>query len=860
MKKLYLVDVSSYFFRAFYAVRPLTSPQGIPVNAIYGFLSMVVKLLKEEKPDYLVFCYDRKEPSFRKDIYPEYKAQRTEMPPELAIQIPIMKKLVDLLGIPSLEKESFEADDLIGALAYFGLRHQCDVVIVSGDKDFAQLVQPGIILYDTMKESRLDSHGVLEKWGVKPEQMVDYLSIVGDASDNIPGVDGIGPKGAQKLLSEFGSLDGIYEKMDQISSQSIREKLAKCREQAFLARRLVKIVTEIDLPGGLEDFKVKGLHADELRSLLQELNFKTFERSLLSQNHIQDSVEEKTPKSDPKSPAKSAAKSALIDDKALYQGRSCSVPEFLASLKPAQELWGFITADGFFVSDKDGIIKLSGDLRDLGPVTDEKMIQWQGFDLKALWHTCGCKAPMASFDGMLAAYVVKGGDSTDLGKVLREYLSAEEALSEKASQESSPEVLFTSLKKLQTKLESLLHEKSLWNVYRDFEIPLAPILLRMEERGIKIDIAFLEKFGKELTQDIAAVEARIISLAPEPFNVASPKQLAVVLFEKLKLPPGKKTKTGFSTDNEVLVGLDHPIAREVLEFRELSKLKSTYVDALLELAGKETHRVHTRFNQALTATGRLSSVNPNLQNIPVRTERGQKIRKAFIAEKGHQLLSADYSQIELRILAHISEDPGLIEAFRQGLDIHAATAAEIFGVALEAVSQEQRRAAKAVNFGIAYGQGAFGLAENLGIGRTEAQGIILRYFTRFRGVQEYIVKTTEQAHKDGFVETLFGRRRYIEELSAKNGAVRKFGERAAINAPIQGTASDLVKKAMIEIESQIPIPLLLQVHDELIFEDSEARLREYSPKIQRVMENVASLRVPLIVNVGIGINWDEAHS
>lgn len=856
MKKLYLVDVSSLFFRAFYAVRPLNSPQGLPVNAIFGFLSMVVKLLKEEKPDYMVFCYDRKEPSFRKEIYPEYKANRTEMPADLALQIPYIKKLADFLGIASIEKLSYEADDLIGSLALFGLRHQCEVIIVSGDKDFAQLVQPGITLYDTMKETRLDEKGVFEKWGIHPAQMVDYLAIVGDTSDNIPGVDGIGQKGAQKLLTEFKSLDGIYEKIDLISSEAIRSKLLKSKERAFLARKLVNIVTDLELTSNLEDYRIQDLKEEPLRGLLQELNFKTFERTLLSHNHIQKSISGDSPSKDAgatANPASSSGTSHSALNEIVFVEKSCLVAEFVEDLVSAQDLWGFKSETGIFFADRKTVYNLSGDLHLLGRAADAKMIQWKGFDLKELWAEIGCVTPMGSFDGMLAAYVLKGGDSTRLDQVVNNTLGVE------LLDLTSPQKIFSCLFELEEKLEKDLKEKSLWHIYQDFELPLIPVLLRMEKRGIKIDVTFLRKFEVELKSEIERVEKDIRTLAGEEFNVASPKQLAVILFEKLKLPTGKRTKTGFSTDNDVLEGLDHPIAKEVLEFRELSKLKSTYVDGLLTLSASGHDRIHTHFKQALTATGRLSSVNPNLQNIPVRTERGQKIRKAFIAEQGNLLLSADYSQIELRILAHISEDPGLIKAFRDDLDIHTATAAEIFGVNLKEVSSEQRRAAKAVNFGIAYGQGVFGLSENLGIPRAEAQGIIQRYFEKYKGVQAYIESTTKQAHKDGYVETLFGRRRTIEELHSKSPAIRKFGERAAINAPIQGTASDLVKKAMIEIERQIPVPMLLQVHDELIFEDTEAQLHKYVGVIQKAMEGVAELRVPLKVNTKIAVNWDEAH-
>lgn len=849
MKKLYLVDASSLFFRAFYAIRPLTSPQGVPVNAVYGYLSMIVKLLKDEKPDYLVFCYDRKEPSFRKALYNDYKANRTEMPADLVVQMPYIKKLADLLGIASLERESYEADDIIGSLTKYGTHHGCEVVIVSGDKDFAQLLEPRVALLDTLKDTRISVAGTIEKWGVKPEQMIDYLAIVGDSSDNVPGVSGLGPKGAVKLLTEYGSLDGIYKNIDSISSASIKDKLLKSKEQAYLSQKLVTIVTDLEITHNLEEFKIQNMNKEELRLLLQELNFKTFEKNLLSQDSLASS-----------GVVASAAATAVvvIPEKKVVsdwspEEVSLDIDAFTQQLQPAQDLWVLRTQSGFLFSDRRKIFRVEGDYTKMGKVTDQKMIQWQGFNLKSIWHELGCQTPMISFDGMLASYVLKSGDTNNFSKVVGEYLH------EEASELDQPVVLFDYLFQLEKVLVSLLKERMLWDVYQNFEVPLAAVLLRMELRGIKIDLKFLAEFHTELENEIQHIETRVHDLAAEKFNVASPKQLGVILFEKLKLPVIKKTKTGFSTDNDVLEQLSHPIVKEILDFRELSKLKSTYVDALPLLADPETHRLHTNFNQALTSTGRLSSTKPNLQNIPIRTERGQKVRKAFIAEGNRQLLSLDYSQIELRILAHISDDPGLIQAFKDDLDIHSATAAEIFNIDLTKVSSEQRRIAKAVNFGIAYGQGAFGLASTLRIGRTEAQEIIRKYFERFKGVREYIETTTKEAHEKGYVETLIGRRRYIDELQSKNQMIRKFGERAAINAPIQGTASDLVKKAMIEIEREIPVPMLLQVHDELIFEDSPERLQEYQKPIQKIMESVTQLKVPLKVNAAIGINWDEAH-
>ncbi|UXR64700.1 DNA polymerase I [Bdellovibrio bacteriovorus] len=863
MKKLYLIDVSAMFFRAYYAIRPLSSPSGLPVNAIYGFLSMIIKLLKEEKPEYLVFCYDRKEPSFRKTMYDAYKAHRTEMPDELAQQIPYIKKLADLLGVPSFEVESFEADDIIGTAAKWGRRNDMEVFIVSGDKDFGQLVEDHIILYDTMKNVRYNPQGVFEKWGVRPDQFIDYLAIVGDTSDNVPGVKGIGEKGAIKLLEQFKHVEDIYENIDTVESKSVREKLIASRENALLSKKLVTISLDVPMPNDLDAYKLKPFHTEELKALLHELNFKSFEKSLFGT--VSETAPAVPPAAAPKELVTTPAAGAIIavaedvtptlviakEDRSFTE-KSLNTRELAEVLTEKQDLWGFADARGVFVGTATEVIEVP-DFDFLGRLTDTFQVQWHGYDLKNFWHKIGARTPTAAWDSQLAAYVLKAGDTSDFGKIYTRFMA--DVLPELASPAYLYNAHLNFAQTLQHQLQNVQGEK----VYRELDLPLARVLLSMERYGVRIDKDLLAQQSADLTGEIASLEEKIHAAAGEAFNVGSPKQLGVILFEKLGLPVGKKTKTGYSTDEEVLQGLDHPIARLVLSWRELSKLKSTYVDALPTMIDPKDDRVHTSFNQALTTTGRLSSTAPNLQNIPIRTERGQQVRKAFIAAPRMKLLSVDYSQIELRILAHISEDPNLCKAFADDLDIHAATAAEVFGVPLKEVTSEHRRSAKAVNFGIAYGQGAFGLAENLGISRTEAKDIIERYFSRFKNVREYIDGTVKAAHEKGYVETLFGRRRYIDELNSKNMAMKKFGERAAINAPIQGTASDLVKKAMIEVFEQVPVRMLLQVHDELIFEDFEESLKKHTPQLVSIMENVVKLKVPLKVNYAIGDNWDEAH-
>lgn len=839
MKKIYLIDISSLFFRAFYAIRPLNTPSGVPVNAIYGLLSMMIKLFKSERPDYMVVCYDRKEPSFRKEIFNDYKANRSEMPEELVAQIPYMKKMIDFLGIPALEVPRYEADDLIGTLTKMASDKKMEVVIVSGDKDFAQLIKPGVIMFDTMKDTKIDEKGVLEKWGVHADQFCDYLAIVGDSSDNIPGVAGLGPKGAQKLLNDYKTLENIYKNLEEIKPAGAQEKLRKSKDMAFLSQKLVCIDPNAPIDTNLENYRMKGIKKDELRGFLQELNFKTFEKNLLGDDAA---VSAPGPASIPTPSVTPEGIKEESHDVNSAQVKTVSVDQFMKDIKSLKQVWAWSQPQGVFFSDEKIIWTVDGDLSQVQSEMEKLKIKWQGFDLKSFWRERNGFTPEILWDSMLAAYVVRAGDCSDFYKIFQSY--CDEHLPELAG----PGDFLKAHLQLKSCLEIKIKESKNEKIYQDLDLPTAPILLRMENRGIKIDLNFLKNFSEELTRDIAKEEAEIIKLAGETFNVASPKQLAVILFEKLKLPVAKKTKTGYSTDNEVLLELNHPIAERILEFRELSKLKSTYVDALPVLADPENHRVHTHFNQALTATGRLSSTQPNLQNIPIRTERGARVREAFIAEKGYQLLNVDYSQIELRILAHISDDPGLIKAFRDDLDIHTATASEVFGVNLIDVTSDQRRKAKAVNFGIAYGQGAFGLADVLKIPRAEAKEIIDRYFKRFKGIKDYIEETIKSAYEKGYVETLFGRRRYLDELKGKNTMLKKFGERAAINAPIQGTAADLVKKAMIQLDQECPVPLLLQVHDELVFEAKPEVLEEWTPKIVEIMENIMKLKVPLKVN------------
>lgn len=844
MKKLYLVDASNMFFRAFFALPPMTSPAGMPTNALYGFLSMTLKLIREVRPDYLVYCFDRKEPSFRNELYSDYKANRDEMPDDLQPQIPYLKKLTEVLGVRCLEKEKFEADDIIGTLAEKGAREGMDVVIVSGDKDFAQLVKPGIRIHDTMKDRQMDVEGVQEKFGVRPDQIIDYLALCGDSSDNIPGVRGIGPKGAQKLLNEYRTLEEIYEHVDEIKG-STQKKLIESREMAFLSKKLVSIVTDVKVDFEWPDLTLKEINRDELQALLQELGFRSFEKSIFSPGG------DGTPAPAVKStkPSRSKTQSSTSWEELEWN------EDQLTRIQPYSEVWGIWNERGLAVGFDGKVLRLGADEKSVGLVLKGKNLKFKGYDLKEFFKALGLRFATASWDSQLAAYVAEPSPIDRIEKYYPRLTGA-----------TWPELpTFVDYVKANIELEGLLREilkeRSSLDVYENLDLPLISVLADIEQTGVAVDVDELKRQSEELTKELAKTQKTIYKLAGTDFNIASPKQLAHILFDKLGLPKGRKTKTGYSTDSDVLEGLRaaHPIAEHVLEFREMAKLKNTYLDALPQLIQPKTGRIHTQLNQTATSTGRLSSTNPNLQNIPIRTERGRRIRKAFIAENGKVLISADYSQIELRILAHIANDPGLTEAFRQDLDIHSATAAEVFGVPIAEVTSEQRRIAKAVNFGIAYGQGAFGLAETLGISRGESSEIIKKYFERYSGVREYMQETVRIGREHGYVETLFGRRRYIEELQSKNQNLQRAGERAAINAPIQGTASDLVKLAMIRLHSSLQVPMLLQVHDELLFECPEEDVNESCDEIKSIMESVHKLNVPLKVNVGVGKNWFDAH-
>lgn len=826
----------------------------MPTNALYGYLSMTVKLLREMKPDYMAYCFDSKEDGFREELFPDYKANRSEMPEDLIPQMPYFTKIAEALGIPCYARDGVEADDIIGTLATMGAKNHVEVTIVSGDKDFAQLIGPMIKMMDTMKNVIYDVDGVKEKWGIRPDQMIDYLSLIGDASDNIPGVAGVGPKTALKLLDKYPSLDEIYKNIDAIKPDGLREKLIKCKDVAYLSQQLVTIKTDFDLDASLESVRLKPVHKEAMIDLLNELDFKSFERKIFGTaaepTEAPQTLLEQKVEGEKVVPAPVVAKTSTS-----IVEKNVTAAQLDKEIKKNQVLWTLPNDRAMFVATEDTVYTLQDDLEKFTKIFNEKEIQWKGFDLKSFWKSLKLKNQKIVWDHQIAAYVV---NPSDIGSFSEVY---ESVFHLKLPDFPSGADLLNANQELEKYLLEKLKAQNGLDVYNNYDLPLVPVLHSMETYGVLVDDKILKKQSEGLHKDIRELELKVHELAGETFNIASPKQLSHILFEKLKLTPIRKTKTGLSTDSDVLAKLEKesPIASKIIEYRELSKLKSTYVDSLPLLISPDDGRIHTVFHQTVTTTGRLSSTNPNLQNIPIRTERGNAIRKAFIADKGCELISADYSQIELRILAHVTSDPGLVKAFENDLDIHTATASEVFNVKLADVDSNLRRIAKAVNFGLAYGMSAHGLAENLGISRTEAADIISRYFQRFAKVKDYMTETIEIAKQQGYVESESGRRRYLPELKSTNGQIRSFGERAAINAPMQGAASDIVKKAMIDIFNKCDAKMTLQVHDELVFEVADEKSEKYQKQIKDLMENVVKLRVPLKVNVSSGKTWFDAH-
>jgi DNA polymerase-1 len=883
---LYIIDGNSYIYRAFYAVRGLTNSSGLPTNAVFGFANMLLKVIKEKTPGFLAIVFDPKGPTRRHLEYKDYKAHRPPMPRDLVPQVPYIHKLVEAFRIPVFVQDGQEADDVIATLARKAESHGMDVTVVTGDKDILQLVGPRIRVYDTLKEKIYGPKEVEERFGVPPGRMIEIMGLMGDASDNIPGVPGIGEKTAQTLIKEYGTIENLLARSAEITKPKLRQSLSEFAHLARLSRELAILRSDVPLDVDFEDLKIKPPDNAALLRLLKELEFTTLlkyvtqapEReaeycTVLEERDFEDMIrtlsmaeefcfDTETTSLDPLQAELVGISFAVRPHHAWYLplGHCCpgapkqpAIDDALSMLKPLME--------------NPGIGKIGQNIKYDLLVMDRYGITVRGitFDTMIASYLLNPGKPSHGLDSLALEYLdyktMTYADVTGAGKKQIGFAEVEVNTATRYSGEDADIAL-----RLKQTLAPMLREHNLDTLFRDVEMPLMEVLADMERAGVKIDAGFLKTMSQKLETDIARVEKTIYELAGTTFNINSPKQLADILFVKLQLTPLKRTKTGFSTNVDVLEELAHahPLPAEILRYRTLAKLKSTYVDALPLMINPRTGRLHTSLNQTVTATGRLSSSEPNLQNIPIRTEEGREIRRAFIAEPEASLLSADYSQIELRVLAHMSGDAALIQTFQEDEDVHTRTASEIFGLSPEEVTQEMRRKAKAVNFGIIYGISAFGLAQDIGVSNSEARRYIDNYFARYPKVREFLDRTIEDAKTRGYVTTLLGRRRFIPELASSTAAVRSFGERTAVNTPIQGTAADLIKLAMIHIQARLTrqglrTKMILQVHDELVFEAPDGEIEAVKTLVREEMEGVLTLSVPIKVDIGVGKNWDEAH-
>ncbi|UCP08340.1 DNA polymerase I [Pseudomonas sp. MM213] len=918
---LVLVDGSSYLYRAFHALPPLTTSKGLPTGAVKGVLNMLKSLRKQYPDSPFAVVFDAKGGTFRDDMYAEYKANRPSMPDDMRVQIEPLHQSVIALGFPLLCVEGVEADDVIGTLARSSAAADRPVIISTGDKDMAQLVDGHITLVNTMTGSSMDVEGVKEKFGVAPEQIIDYLALMGDSSDNIPGVPGIGPKTASGLLVGVnGGLTELYAQLDIVPTLPIRgaktlpAKLEEHKEMAFLSYQLATIKIDVPLDIGLDDLQMGKPDHDKLAELYTLLEFKSwFEEN---QRDAKRSGQEVTAPVAEEAAVESELKYTTILTQAdfdlwLKKLNDAKLIAFDTETTGIDAQQAQLVGLSFAVQANEAAYiplthsymgvpdQLDRDtvLRALKPILEDpnklKVGQHAKFDMNILANcaiggdqSCGITVQGIAFDTMLESYVL---DSTatrhDMDSLALKYLNHTTTSFQDIAGKGAKQLTFdqislelagpyaaedadVTLRLHQTLQEKLNAIPSLSKVLSDIEMPLVPVLARIERQGALVDANLLGIQSVELGEKMVALEREAFAIAGEEFNLGSPKQLGVILYEKLGLPILSKTAKGqASTAEAVLAELaeqDYPLPKVLMQYRSMSKLKSTYTDRLPEQINPRTGRIHTSYHQAVAATGRLSSSDPNLQNIPIRTAEGRRIRQAFVAPKGYKLLAADYSQIELRIMAHLAKDEGLLHAFRNDLDVHKATAAEVFGVELTEVTTDQRRSAKAINFGLIYGMSAFGLAKQIGVDRKQSQAYIDRYFARYPGVLEYMERTRAQAAEQGFVETIFGRRLYLPEINAKNPALRKGAERTAINAPMQGTAADIIKKAMVAVDnwltsSGLDAKVILQVHDELVLEVREDLVDQVREEIRVHMSDAAKLDVPLLVEVGVGNNWDEAH-
>ncbi|EGR0931893.1 DNA polymerase I [Vibrio parahaemolyticus] len=922
---LILIDGSSYLYRAFHAYPGTMSNGEIPTNAVYGVVNMLRSMMRQFASERIAVVFDAKGKTFRDEMYSEYKANRPPMPDDLRCQIEPLHNVIRAMGLPLICVPGVEADDVIGTLAYQASQQGMPVLISTGDKDMAQLVDDNITLINTMTNVVMDREGVVEKFGIPPELIIDYLALMGDKVDNIPGVPGVGDKTATALLQGIGGLTKLYENLDDIAalgfrgSKTMAKKLVDNKDNAMLSYELATIKLDVELEETPESLLKAEPNKDELIKLYGQLTFKSWLNELLEGGSGTVEAVELAGSAQASSSSSHAEMetSAVTIDRSQYETilDEASFNAWLEKLKAA-ELFAFDTETdsldymvanlvGLSFAIDEGIAayvpvahdyldapeQLDHDwvLEQLKPILEDDAQAKVGQNLKydaSVLARYGIEMKGIKYDTMLASYVYNSvGGKHDMDSLALRFLQHSCISFEQIAGKGKKQLTFNQIEleqaspyaaedadvtlRLHNRLfANIEQDEKLKSVYEEIEMPLVPVLSRIERTGVLIDDMKLSAQSVEIAARLEELEQKAYEIAEQEFNMNSPKQLQAILFEKMGLPVVKKTPSGTpSTNEEVLqeLALDYPLPKLILEYRGLAKLKSTYTDKLPKMINPSTGRVHTSYHQAVTATGRLSSTDPNLQNIPIRNEEGRRIRQAFVAPAGYKILAVDYSQIELRIMAHLSGDQALLDAFRDGKDIHAATAAEIMGVSIDQVSSEQRRRAKAVNFGLIYGMSAFGLAKQLGIPRGEAQAYMDKYFERYPGVMQYMEDTRSAAADKGYVETIFGRRLHLPEIKSRNGMRRKAAERAAINAPMQGTAADIIKKAMLLVDQWIQeegngrVKLLMQVHDELVFEVEESSLSEIESKVQKLMESAAELKVPLVAEAGHGDNWDQAH-
>jgi len=884
------VDGSSYIYRAYHAIRHLSNSTGFPTNAVYGFTNMILKLLGEKGPKYVAIAFDAKGPNFRHDIYKEYKANRPPMPDDLVAQIPMIKTVVENLGLKMIERSGYEADDIIGTLTRMAEEAGWYAVIVSGDKDFRQLISPRVSMWDTMKDKVLDFNIFSKDYGIEPEQVIDLMGLSGDSSDNIPGVLGVGEKTANSLVKTYGSLESVYDHLEEITRKKLRENLIKAKENAFMSKKLVTIERHVPLEETIRTLQVKDPHREALSDLFRKLEFKgLWEQFSFRQESEKNEYQLCLSEEDLLNLIGRIRKAGYVSVDTETTSPDALQAELVGisfSLEPNRAYYLPLTHNYLGVPEQLSLQQAVGILK---PIFESEAIAKIGQNIKydaLVLFRHGVELKGIHFDTMVASYVINPGlRQHNLDYLSQHYLnhkmiSFQEVVGKGKDQRSFSDVEVIRARdyscedaditfRLKHILEEQLRQNQNEPLFYELEMPLIPVLMDMELTGIAIDAPFFEQMSRQISGQLRDMERAIYQEAGMEFNINSPQQLGYVLFEKLQLPRQKKTaKTkAYSTDVKVLTKLaamPYEIPKLLLRYRTLSKLKSTYLDALVQMVNPKTGRIHTSFNQTVTATGRLSSSNPNLQNIPIRGEEGKEIRKGFVARKGWTFLSADYSQVELRVFAHMSRDPVFLDAFRKGKDIHTRTASELMGVNDDEVNSDMRRVAKAVNFGIIYGMGPQKLSEELGIDLKMAKTYLSQYLEKYSGVAKYREETISTAREQGFVTTLFNRRRYLPDLHHKNHSIRGEAERMAVNTPIQGTAADLIKRAMINIHGRLKreearSKMLLQVHDELLFEIPKEEMHTIPSMVKKEMEEVYALSIPLKVDINMGKNWGEAH-